>query len=70
MDYDRHKEIKSSHSSTPHKDVTSKRDPQRRLNPIMKEVVHAKTVKLLDNEIIYPISDIQWLFGKNKHNNK
>jgi len=36
-----------------------KRDSQRRLNPIMQEVVRAKIVKLLDNEIIYPISDSQ-----------
>ena len=37
-------------------DTTPKRDPQRRLNPIMQEVVHAESVKLLNNEIIYPIS--------------
>jgi len=36
-----------------------KRDPQHRLNPIMQEVVHAEIVKLLDNGIIYPISDSQ-----------
>jgi len=42
-------------------DATPKRDPQRRLNPIMQEVVHAEIVKLLDNEIIYPISDSQWV---------
>jgi len=39
----------------------SKRDPQCRLNPKMLEVVHAEIVKLLDNEIIYPISDSQWV---------
>ena len=27
----------------------------------MQEVVHAKIVKFLDNEIIYPISDSQWV---------
>ena len=42
-------------------DATLKRDPQRRLNPIMQEVVHAEIVKLLDNGIIYPISDSQWV---------
>ena len=42
-------------------DATPKRDPQRRLNPIMQEAVHAETVKLLDNGIIYPISDSQWV---------
>ena len=30
---------------------------QRRLNPNMKEVVKNEVIKLLDNEIIYPISD-------------
>ena len=29
-------------------DATRKRDPQRRLNPIMQEVVYAEIVKLLD----------------------
>jgi len=42
-------------------DATPKRDSQRRLNPIMQEAVHTKIVKLLDNEIIYPISDSQWV---------
>ena len=40
-------------------DATPKRDPQRRLNPIMREAVHAEIRKLLDNGIIYPISDSQ-----------
>ena len=39
----------------------SKRDPQRRLNPIMQEVIRVEILKLLDNEIIYPISDCQWV---------
>ena len=34
-----------------------KHDPQRRLNPIMQEAVRAEILKLLDNGIIYPISD-------------
>jgi len=42
-------------------EATPKRDPQRRLNPIMQEVVHAEIVKLLDNGIIYPIYDSQWV---------
>jgi hypothetical protein len=33
------------------------RDMQRRLNPNMKEVVKNEVIKLLDNEIIYPIYD-------------
>nr|KYP58627.1 Retrovirus-related Pol polyprotein from transposon opus [Cajanus cajan] len=32
--------------------------PQRRLNPTMKEVVRKKVIKLLDAGIIYPISDM------------
>jgi len=37
------------------------KDPQRRLNSIMQEAVRAEIVKLLNNEIIYPISDNQWV---------
>ena len=36
-------------------------DPQRRLNPIMQEAVHTEIVKFLDNGIIYPIYDSQWV---------
>ena len=42
-------------------DATPKRDPQRRLNPIMQEAIHAEIVKLLDNGIFYPISDSEWV---------
>ena len=42
-------------------DAKSKRDPQCRLNPIMQEAVRAEILKLLDNGIIYPISDSQWV---------
>jgi len=38
-------------------EATPKRDPQRRLNPIMQEAVRTEILKLLDNGIIYPISD-------------
>jgi hypothetical protein len=37
------------------------REIQRRLNPNMKEVVRNEVIKLLDNEIIYPISDSKWV---------
>jgi len=40
-------------------EATPKRGPQRKLNPIMQEVIRAKIYKLLDNEIIYPIFDSQ-----------
>ena len=42
-------------------EVTLRRDPQRRLNPLMQKAVKAKILKLLDNGIIYPISDSQWV---------
>ncbi|XP_062155200.1 uncharacterized protein LOC133863258 [Alnus glutinosa] len=39
------------------------REPQRRLNPAMQEVVRAEVIKLLDAGIIYPISDSKWVNG-------
>lgn len=38
-----------------------RRDPQRRLNPTMKEVVKNEVIKLLDTGIIYPISNSKWV---------
>ena len=35
--------------------------PQRRLNPSMKEVVQNEVVNLLDAGLIYPISDSAWV---------
>lgn len=35
--------------------------PQRRLNPTMKEVVRNKVVKLLESNMIYPISGSAWV---------
>jgi hypothetical protein len=37
------------------------REPQRRLNPVMQEVVRIEVIKLLDAGIIYPISDSKWV---------
>jgi hypothetical protein len=37
------------------------REPQRRLNLAMQEVVRAEVIKLLDAGIIYPISDSKWV---------
>jgi transposase InsO family protein len=42
-------------------DVKPSRQPQRRLNPIMKDVVRAEVLKLLDVGIIYPIADSKWV---------
>ena len=41
-------------------DVKPSRQPQRRLNPIMKEVVKKEVLKLLDVGVIYPIADSKW----------
>jgi len=35
--------------------------PQRRLNPTMKEVVQKEVVKLLETGMIYPISESAWV---------
>ena len=35
--------------------------PQRRLNPVMKEVVRKEVLKLLEAGVIYPISDSKWV---------
>ena len=37
------------------------RQPQRRLNPHMEEVVRTEVLKLLQADIIYPISDSTWV---------
>ncbi|CAM8892724.1 unnamed protein product [Rhodiola kirilowii] len=37
------------------------REPQRRLNPIMMEVVKKEIQKLVDADVIYPISDSKWV---------
>jgi hypothetical protein len=37
------------------------REPQRRLNPAMQEVVRVEVIKLLDAGIIDPISDSKWV---------
>ncbi|CAN6559855.1 unnamed protein product [Malus baccata var. baccata] len=37
------------------------REAQRRLNPLMMEVVKKEVIKLLDVGIIYPISDNKWV---------
>ena len=37
------------------------RDRQRRLNPMMAEVVKKEVIKLLDFGIIFPISDNEWV---------
>ena len=38
-----------------------RREAQRRLNPNMMEVVKKEIIKLLDADIIFPISDSRWV---------
>ena len=42
-------------------DVKPSRQPQRRLNPVMKEVVKIEVLKLLDVGVIYLIADSKWV---------
>ncbi|XP_027174759.1 uncharacterized protein LOC113774419 [Coffea eugenioides] len=42
-------------------DAKPVRQPQRRLNPMMMEVVKSEILKLLDMGIIFAISDSQWV---------
>ena len=42
-------------------DVKPSRQPQRRQNPIMKEVVKKEVLTLLDVGVIYPIADSKWV---------
>ncbi|XP_057803421.1 uncharacterized protein LOC131018730 [Salvia miltiorrhiza] len=44
--------------------ATPKRDGQRRLNPILMEVVRKEVLKLLAEGIIYPIADSEWVIIK------
>ena len=37
------------------------RQPQRRMNPLLKDIVKEELQKLLDVNFIYPISDSQWV---------
>ena len=41
--------------------VKPSRQPQRQLNPIVKEVVKKEVLKLLDVGVIYPVADSKWV---------
>jgi hypothetical protein len=43
------------------KDTRPIRQPQRRLNPHLRDIVKEELQKLLDVDFIYPISDSQWV---------
>jgi hypothetical protein len=42
-------------------DAKTSREHQRRINPILSEVVRKEVLKLLDAGIIYQISDSKWV---------
>ncbi|XP_058216628.1 uncharacterized protein LOC131327478 [Rhododendron vialii] len=46
---------------TEQESAKTSREPQRRLNPAMQEVVRVEILKLLDAGVIYPISDSSWV---------
>ena len=50
-----------THRNHLEEDVKPSRQPQRRMNPIMKEVVKKEVLKLLDVGVIYPIADSKWV---------
>ena len=50
-----------SQTITLEKDAKPKRDPQRRLNPPMMEVVQKEILKWLDAGVIYLITDSEWV---------
>jgi hypothetical protein len=49
------------HKIHPEENAKPSREPQRRLNLAMQEVVRVEVIKLLDAGIIYPISDSKWV---------
>jgi hypothetical protein len=42
-------------------EVTPVRQPQRRMNPTLKDIVKEEIQKLLNVRFIYPISDSKWV---------
>ena len=50
-----------THKILMEKEHKPKVQPQRRLNPSMKEVFKVEIIKLLDSGIIYPILDSSWV---------
>ena len=62
-----YKEMKGVHPSvcTHHiynkEDYKPVRQPQRRMNPTLKDIVEEELQKLLDAGFIYPISDSEWV---------
>ena len=42
-------------------EIAPSREPQRRLNNAMREVVKKEVLKLLDTGIIYPVPHSEWV---------
>ena len=42
-------------------DAKPVRQPQRRLNPVMQDVVKTEILKMLEHDMIYPIADSKWV---------
>ena len=64
MDNERYQGISSAivqHKIHLTDEAIPRRDPQRKLNPLMQEAVKIEILKLLGNGIIYPISGSQWV---------
>ena len=53
--------VKCMHKIILEDEVKPVRQPQRRLNPIMQEVVKKDIIRMLDAGIIFPISDSKWV---------
>jgi hypothetical protein len=53
--------ILCTHHISTDPEVTPCREPQRRLNNAMREVVKKDVLKLLHAEIIYPVSHSEWV---------
>ena len=62
MDHSRYKmyRLDCMHYIYLDENVKPNREMQRWLNPNMKEIVRAEVFKLLDADVIYPISNSSW----------
>jgi len=50
-----------THAVALESETRPKRDPQRRLNPPMMQIVQKEILKWLDTGVIYPIADSNWV---------
>ena len=59
--YSRHQSQVCEHKIFLEEGAKPVRQPQRRLNPTILEVVKKEVSRLLEADIIYPISDSEWV---------